>query len=91
MPIYRMLGGRAFDPETVKMLGQCFEAILKELKLTVRGDPRTTLIAKRVTIEFFSKVFFGQTRAALLARTRSRPRQRLLGDGRLHQWPPHPR
>jgi hypothetical protein len=33
------------------MLGQCFEAILKELKLTVRGDPMTTLIAKRV-IEF---------------------------------------
>jgi hypothetical protein len=51
MPIYRLLEGQVFDAETAEMLGQCYESILTELKLTVRTDPITLLVAGRV-IEF---------------------------------------
>jgi hypothetical protein len=51
MPIYRLLQGEAFDPETAEMLGQCFEAILIDLNLAKRTDPVTLLVAQQV-IEF---------------------------------------
>jgi hypothetical protein len=51
LPIYRLLQTEAFDPDTVEMLGECFEGILRELKLTVRTDPAALLVAQRI-IEF---------------------------------------
>jgi hypothetical protein len=51
MPIYRMLQTEAFNPEEVEMLSECFEGVLKDLSLSSRTDPITTLVAERV-IEF---------------------------------------
>jgi hypothetical protein len=49
MPIlYRMLQAQAFDPEVVEMLSECFERVLKDLSLSSRTDPITTLVAERV-------------------------------------------
>lgn len=51
MPIYRLLQREAFDPETVEMLGRCFEDILRALNLVKRSDPIALYVAERV-IEF---------------------------------------
>ena len=51
MPIYRMLQAEAFDSETVEMLGQCFEAVLRDLNLADRTDPIGLFVAQAI-IEF---------------------------------------
>jgi hypothetical protein len=48
MPIYRMLQAEAFDPEAVEMLSQCYEAVLKDLRLASRTDSINALVAERV-------------------------------------------
>jgi hypothetical protein len=48
MPIYPLLQSQAFDPEQITMLGTVFEDLLRELKLTDRTDPLTTIVAHKV-------------------------------------------
>jgi hypothetical protein len=48
MPISPLLRSQAFDPEQIKTLGAVFEDLLRELKLTDRTDPLTTIIAHKV-------------------------------------------
>jgi len=48
MPIYPLLQSQAFDPEQITVLGTVFEDLLRELKLTDRTDPLTTIIAHKV-------------------------------------------
>ena len=46
MPIFRLLQGRAFDPEAVRVMQTAFEDTLRELKLTNREDPIVERVAK---------------------------------------------
>jgi hypothetical protein len=48
VPISPLLQSQAFDPELISTLGAVFEDILRELKLTDRNDPLTTIVAHKV-------------------------------------------
>ena len=48
MPIERLLQGRAFGPDEIKVLSSAFEAALIQLNLTDRTDPRAQAVAKRI-------------------------------------------
>ncbi len=48
MAIYRVLRDLAFEPEAVQAMGQAYEGLLADLKLTDRDDPFTHVIAKRI-------------------------------------------
>src|SRR5262245_9746071 len=47
VPIYRLLGAGAFEPEMITMRG-VFEDVLRTLGLVDRQDPLTTMIARKV-------------------------------------------
>jgi hypothetical protein len=48
MPIQEMLKGGVFDPKHIEAMGQAFEAVCSELKLTKRDDPMRDLVAHKV-------------------------------------------
>jgi hypothetical protein len=48
LPIYRLLQGRAFEPEHCKAMADAFEDILQDLGLTNRDDPFCEMIAKKI-------------------------------------------
>ena len=48
MPIYRLLGESAFDPETVKAMTTAFEDVLRQLDLVDRSDPLTDIVARKI-------------------------------------------
>jgi hypothetical protein len=48
MPIYRLLRGKAFDPEHCQAMGIAFEGVLSELRLNNRNDPLCELVAMKV-------------------------------------------
>jgi hypothetical protein len=48
MPITPYLSGRSFEPDTIKCMGQAFEAVCKKLGLRDRSDPFCELVAERV-------------------------------------------
>jgi hypothetical protein len=48
MAIVPFLKGRAFDPETVKMMGLAFESVCRSLGLTDKNDPLTSHVAETV-------------------------------------------
>lgn len=50
MAILRLLQGRSFDPEAIKLMVTAFEDTLRELKLVNRPDPIVEQVA-RVIIE----------------------------------------
>jgi hypothetical protein len=48
MPIYPLMQSRVFEPELINTLATVFEDILRDLKLTDRTDPLTTIVANKV-------------------------------------------
>jgi hypothetical protein len=48
VPIRPFLAGQAFDPETIEAMSAAFTAACADLGLTVRDDPATRLIARRI-------------------------------------------
>jgi hypothetical protein len=48
MPITPYLSGRTFEPETIKCMGQAFEAVCSNLGLRDKADPICEMVAQRV-------------------------------------------
>ena len=48
MAIYRLLQGKALDPEDIKRVSAAYESALKVLQLLNREDPVTETVAKRI-------------------------------------------
>ena len=48
MPFAKFLQGTAFDPETVKLMGQAFDDACRQLGLADRTDPLTAIIAGNI-------------------------------------------
>lgn len=48
MPISPYLRDQAFDPETIKVMGEAFTLVCEALGLTERTDRMTELVAQRI-------------------------------------------
>jgi len=48
MPIRRLLGESALDPEAVKAMTTAFEDALRQLELVDRSDPLTEIVALEI-------------------------------------------
>ena len=48
MAIYRLLQNAVFGPEDIQRLSTSYEDAFRALELTVRSDPITQIIAKRI-------------------------------------------
>lgn len=73
MPIRALLGGKSFDPETIKTMNAAFLGVCADLGLTDKADPACEIVAMRVIQLADGERNAAALRAAVLASIKAKP------------------